>query len=228
MADDGGCDPAVAQVLADAGLAPEVRTDRLVSALAPGRVMVAVVAVLAEGEQTAHGRSDKQADMALVTLTSPDGRRALPVFSSVQALARWDETARPVAVATRRAAVSAIGEGCTLLVLDPSGPASCELPWSALVALAEGRTWLAGQDDPQVRQAVQAVTAGEPDVVAQSCSAAAGGALRVELTVRAGLSAEQLTGLLDRLGGRLGEDDILRRRTDGIALAVRPEVLPGG
>ena len=43
-----------------------------------------------EEADSEHGlTADKEADLALVTLTAPDGRKALPVFSSVDALSRW-------------------------------------------------------------------------------------------------------------------------------------------
>ena len=97
-------------------------TADVVAALADARVVVAVVAVLGEGEEHTATAGDKQADMALVTLTRPDGRRALPVFSSTTALAAWDASARPVPVDTRRAAHAALAEGCERLVLDVAGP----------------------------------------------------------------------------------------------------------
>ena len=43
--------------------------------------------------------------MALVTLKAPDGRLAMPVFTSAAALAAWHPEARPVAVYAARAAL---------------------------------------------------------------------------------------------------------------------------
>src|SRR5206468_2357218 len=87
--DDGTADAALRQALDEcsAGRAGETA---VVRALADARVLVPVVAVRVEEGGTVHGTSDRQADMALVTLTGPDGRRALPVFTSVQSLAAWD------------------------------------------------------------------------------------------------------------------------------------------
>jgi hypothetical protein len=65
---------------------------------------------------------DKTVEMALPVMIGTDGRRALPAFTSLAAMAAWDPAARPVPVATRRAAQGAVQEGCAFLVLDPAGP----------------------------------------------------------------------------------------------------------
>ena len=97
-----------------------------------------VVAVLDETDDGAHGHTvDKQTDMAVVTLTGPDGRRALPVFTSVAALAAWDADARPVPVTAARAARAAVAEGCHVAVVDLGGEAPTELRPSMLWALAQ-------------------------------------------------------------------------------------------
>ena len=92
----------------------------MVASLATARVFVPILATLAdEGEGAGGLHADKQADMALVTLKAPDGRTAMPVFTSAASLKAWHPEARPVAVYAARAALSAVAEGAELLVLDP-------------------------------------------------------------------------------------------------------------
>ena len=93
-ADDGAADPAWLAALAEVHRRPSAEADALlVRTAAAARWLVPVVAVIDETDDGAHGHTvDKQTDMALVTLTGPDGRRALPVFTSVEALAAWDVT----------------------------------------------------------------------------------------------------------------------------------------
>ncbi len=84
--DDGTADAgylaAVAALLAGTGSEAGV-----VASLATARVFVPVVAQLAEEAEGVDGlHADKQADMALVTLKAPDGRTAMPVFTSAGAL----------------------------------------------------------------------------------------------------------------------------------------------
>src|SRR2546423_14223668 len=79
---DGSAAPALAAALASGD------EHAVAQALAAARVLVAVVAVLGE-ERAPVGASglasDKSADMAVAPLVGRDGRKALPVFSSLAA-----------------------------------------------------------------------------------------------------------------------------------------------
>ena len=78
--------------------------------------------------------------MALVTLKAPDGRTAMPVFTSAASLKAWHPEARPVAVYAARAALSAVAEGAELLVLDPGSDVTFVVRRPAVWALAQQRT----------------------------------------------------------------------------------------
>jgi hypothetical protein len=219
--DDGSAAPqlreAVGRLASGTGTASDV-----VAALGAARVIVAVVAVLGEGEEQTAAGGDKQADMALVTLTGPDERRALPVFSSTAALSSWDGTARPVPVSARRAAHAALTEGCERLVLDPAGPTTFLVSRSAVVALAQGRAWQPAHSDEVVGRRLAQLLADEADVLGSGRRPGTGAELRVELAVRPGLTHEQLGDLASRVGERLACDEVLRERADGLELAVVP------
>jgi hypothetical protein len=217
--DDGQADPDLVEALqhATSGLPTAAH---VVAALAAARVMVAVVAVLGEGEEQTAVAGDKQADMALVTLTGPDGRRGLPVFSSTAALTAWDPAARPVPVPSRRAAHAALAEGCERLVLDPGGPSTFLVSRSAVVALAQGRGWVPAHQDPSVGERLTALVSCETDVVDIARRPGTAAELRVELAVRPGLTRDQVGQLAARVGERLTADEVLRVRADGVELAV--------
>lgn len=219
--DDGSVDDALARALDHAGSGGGGALD-VVRALADARLLVAVVALLGEGEQQTVASGDKQADMALVTLTGPDGRRALPVFSGTEALTAWDRSARPVPVSSRRAAHACLAEACERLVLDPAGPTTFLVSRSAVVALAQGRPWLPAHEDPLVGERLDRLVAGEPDVVRVGRRAGAGAELRIELAVRAGLARDALDRLASRVSASLSADELLRERADGVELAVVP------
>ncbi|MEP6629456.1 MAG: SseB family protein, partial [Lapillicoccus sp.] len=118
--DTGAADPELMTALRERATRPSAEADaRLVAVVARARLLVPVVAVLGETGTSAEGRVvEKSTDMAVVTLTGPDGRRALPVFTSTAALAAWDPSARPVPVDGARAAQSAVAEGCQVIVVD--------------------------------------------------------------------------------------------------------------
>jgi hypothetical protein len=219
--DAGAADPAVVQSLsalaAGAGGVADV-----VRALAAARVLVPVVAVLGEGVEASHGTADKSADMALVTLTGPDGRRALPVFSSLESLAQWDPTARPVPVECRRAAVSAVAEGCELMVLDPAGPTTFVVSRPALWAIGQGRAWAPADRDADVARVLSEVAEQVPGVVGLRAEPGRDAELHVAVLLLEGLGQDDVRAMAAAVAERLQASDLLRERVDGIRLSVAP------
>ncbi|MDT0319774.1 SseB family protein [Streptomyces millisiae] len=223
--DDGTADPTVREAL-DAW-ARDPRTEpRLLAALGPARLLVPVVAVLGEAETGPDGlRREKSSEMAVLTLELPGGRRALPVFTATETLARWRPDARPVAVTTAQALRAAVQENAGALVVDVAGPVSYELSGPALRAVAGGGD-PAGA--PAVLDAVRAALAAEP-------------AVRVARLVPGGQDADATLALLldpaaptaetvRRLAGTLAADATLRAHlVRGLQLAVLPPdaKLPG-
>ncbi|MFC6153131.1 SseB family protein [Nocardioides yefusunii] len=120
--DDGTCAPALAAALTayaqDRSVFPDV-----ITALAPTRLLVPVVALLGEVDYDEKGLAhDKSSDMATVLVTGADGRQALIAFTSTEALHRWNPEARPVPVPAHVAALSAVQEKAAALVVDIAGP----------------------------------------------------------------------------------------------------------
>ncbi|MEU3571266.1 SseB family protein, partial [Kitasatospora sp. NPDC036755] len=120
--DDGTVDPALAEALdrwsRDRSAEPEV-----LAALTPSRLMVPIVAILGEVEVSPDGhRHEKTSDMAVPVLEAPDGRRALPAFTSLDALTRWRADARPAPTAAPQAAMVAYSERADTLLIGTSGP----------------------------------------------------------------------------------------------------------
>jgi hypothetical protein len=76
--------------------------------------------------------------MAAVLMRGGDGRLALLAFTSTDALAAWNPDARPVPVAARIAAQSAVQEKASALLLDVAGPTTLVVEGDDLVALAAG------------------------------------------------------------------------------------------
>ncbi|MDT0345647.1 SseB family protein [Streptomyces litchfieldiae] len=222
--DDGTADPALRGALADWARDPAAE-QALVAALAGARLLVPVVAVLGEAETGADGlRREKSSDMAVLTLALPDGRRALPVFTATDTLARWRPDARPVAVTTEQALAAAVQEGAGSLLLDVAGPVTYELAGAALRAVAGGGSPAAA---PAVTRAVRALLAAEPAVAAAHLvpGGAADGTLALILDGPAP-SAEAV----GRLARALAADEVLRAHlVRGLQLAVLPpgSALPG-
>ncbi len=176
--DDGRVDPAVDAALS--AFAVGAPLAGVVAALAGTRVLVPVLAELESAEDVQVGGHthtvEKEASAGIVALRAPDGRTALPVFSSVAAMTAWRPEARPVPSDVARAALSAVTEGWELLVLDPGGPVTALLPRPAVWALAQQQDWRPavraadgtsdvrdGVVDDEVRAAVRAAVHGALD-----------------------------------------------------------------
>jgi hypothetical protein len=223
--DDGASDPLLRAAAEAVAGAPSNAGDRaLMARVAAARWLVPIVATGVDTAVSEGRRTDGHAEMAYVSLTAPDGQRALPVFSGLDALAAWDPQARPVPVTADRAARAAVSEGCDTLLLDLGSPHALALRPSMVWALAMSREWVPAHEDPTVRAGVAAAVALEPQVEAVDLSdgtPTAAGVLRVSLTLRPGLAASDVSALATRIGERIASDGELRARIDGIAFAVR-------
>lgn len=216
----------------------------VVAALATARVFVPVMATLAEeadGVADSHGHTlhaDKQADMALVTLKAPDGRTAMPVFTSAAALEAWHPEARPVAVYAARAALSAVSEGAQLLVLDPGSDFTFVVRRPAVWALAQQRDWTpsylddqlesalasAAREFPAVRRLETRQGAGTAARTAAGQTVAGGGAgpeLQVVLFLEDGLDAAALQALLGRLNEAWAQLDAFAENVDSLEVKLQ-------
>jgi hypothetical protein len=220
--DDGSVDPRLESVLAraDQNAAADVS-----AALLGARLLVPIVADPLSAE---HG-----ADLAVVTVIGRDGRRALPAFTSLDALARWRADARPVPVPARRAAAATYDEKAVALVLDIAGPNSHTISGSRLAALAEGRAWQPAYADEGVAAVVRGhlLALAGATVTAHIRPSEHADAV-VLLVPDADLDSPQVEGLARALAARLAADAVLRARLDaGLDLAVvnsAEQVVQGG
>jgi hypothetical protein len=176
--DRGAADPRLTTVLAayQAGQASE---QAALAALAAARLLVPVIAVLADGA-TAPGPGDKDSEMMLPTLIGRDGRPAVLAFTGLEALARWRPDARPVPAEADRVWRAAVGEGCAV-VIDVAGPVPLAVDGARLAALAAGQPVPPLHEDPDVRAAIQEAVAAEPALA--GFSLAPGRAEETDLTV---------------------------------------------
>jgi hypothetical protein len=132
--DDGGVDPLL-QPLLTTGSSRAVAV-----AMLRARLLLPVVAVRTAGD----------ADMALPALIDPTGRRALPVFSSYDALRAWQPDARPVPMTGARVFMSAVGEGYDGVVLDVAGPVTHAVDGDDLSTLAKAAEALLANPDAHI------------------------------------------------------------------------------
>jgi len=170
-ADDGTLQPALAAVLAAYadGLA-SVRDVAVV--LTSARLMTPLVAVLDAAEESPEGpRQEKSSHMASVSLLSPDGRRGLLAFSSVQAMVAWDPAARGIPAFGATVAAGALEQRADAVLLDVAGPVRVAIDGAVLRALGTDSPLPLPHADPSVHAAVVAAVEGLPglaDVVLEA------------------------------------------------------------
>src|SRR6516162_7109260 len=189
--DDGSADPRAATALAafGAGLGSE---HAALTALASSRLLVPVLAAAdapgeaerPEGAQDPPGagparadRGDRGSEMSLPTLIGRDGRSAIPVFTCLDTLARWDAQARPVPARAGLVWRAAVDSSCAVVV-DIAGPVSLAVDGARLAAVA-----------------------GQPVIAGFRAEADQGCDLQIELTLAAGCSlaaGDQAARLLGR------------------------------
>lgn len=131
--DDGSASPQLTSALAKFAADADAYSQVIV-ALSSARLLVPVVAVLDEADESG---GDKSSHMATVTLVQADGRRGLLAFTSQDSLKQWDPDARPVPSWSPNVAAAAVAEGASGVLLDIAGPIRFAIDGPALQALAE-------------------------------------------------------------------------------------------
>jgi hypothetical protein len=232
--DDGSADPALESALRRYADGSAALAD-VVTALAPTRVLVPMLAQLEAADVVVHDGHehtvDKEASAGIVAVRTPDGRTAMPVFSSVTAMGAWHPQARPVPSDAARAALSAVSEGWEVLVLDPGGPVTAVLPRPAVWALARGEAWrpavVDGAVDDDVVAAVRAAVTGVPAVVDATAEPGRRAEVAVVLALTPGLDRAGLDATLGQVNARLAADDVVAARVDSLELRLTRADLPG-
>ncbi|MGH3276036.1 MAG: SseB family protein [Streptosporangiaceae bacterium] len=205
--DDGSADPvATASLRAFADGTGSERAALL--ALAATRLLVPVIA--------------KSRDMALPTLVGHDGRPAIPVFTALDAMARWKPSARPVPTDAALVWRAAVQDSCAV-VIDVAGPVPLAVEGARLAALARGDPAPAPHEDPDVQAVIDAViieaAAGRAVGVALG-PGVEGGDVLIEIFVADSGGTADLAGrvgsaVMEQLGSRL-------RRGVAVSLALSP------
>lgn len=228
--DDGEVQPRMAAALALTD--PAERQEALVAALATGRVFVPVQAHAhpgyEDGAVASHTPSPNPNAEALeeageLTVPAPGGLRAMPVFSSAAALAKFDPQARPLPVLGRNAAAQALMH-TGLLAVDPVGeglsPADDFLGRSAVVAIASNEAWVAPWIDPQIPMRLRSALTACEAVQDVMISAVPQGVVRIAVVIADHVGIEGAQDAVTRVARALVHDSYLKAHLDLV------EILP--
>lgn len=224
--DDGSADPA----LLDALIAFRAGTGSqraVVDAYRTARLLIPLVAEKGDEGIGAHGLTvDKTQELSIVTVAAPDGRRVLPVFTSVDTMKAWDATARPVPAAGPRTALAAADDDTDLIVIDPGSATEFVLRRPAVWAIAQAHAWDPSASSPEVFAGLQESIGGELAVLDLAVEPGDPGArgLGPELVVRLdlieGLDQNELDAVLSRLAKRWAADDRIAVLVDSLTVKI--------
>jgi SseB protein N-terminal domain len=220
-ADTGEADPAVAAALT-AFSAGEGTEQATLDALSGSRLLVPVVAVPGEEDAAAgiESRGETGSEMATPAIVGRDGRAALPAFTSLRSLLRWQSGARPVPVPARSVWQSAVAQA-QAVIIDIAGPVPLAVDGARLVALAQGTPIPALHEDPDVHAVVAAAAAVQPPGIRVRLGPGRDG---TDLTLLVGWAEPAASGPdVEAVGKRLAADIAARlggRLSRGIALVL--------
>jgi SseB protein N-terminal domain len=224
-ADDGTAPAAYTAALA-AFRAGETGPEAVVDALRGVRLLVPLLAEVGETGVTDAGLvHDKRAELALVTVAGPDGRKVLPAFSSAAAMSAWNPMARPVPAPARQVALGAASDGTELVVIDAATD-RFGLRRSTLEALAKDQPWTAPWLDPEVGRAIRRAVADEPAVTTARVgtddprASLDGAEVLVVIVLHETLDQQQVAELLARVQRRWTEDATVRSRVDSMTVRL--------
>ena len=223
---DDGTAPATYTAALAAFHAGQVEVEAVVDALRGVRLLVPLLAEVGEVGETASGHAfDKRAELALVTVAGPDGRKVLPAFSSAAAMSAWNPQARPIPAPARQVALGAAADGTELVVVDPATE-RFGLRRSALEALARDVPWTAPWHDAEVGRAIRRAVADEPAVTTARVgtddprASLDGAEVQVVVVLHETLDRQQVAELMARVQRRWTEDDLIRARVDSMTVRL--------
>lgn len=225
--DDGSANPKLIQALAEFRALPQ-DPRAVFQAFANSRLLIPLLADLGESGQGAHGHTvDKSADLSIVTVQTPDGQTGLPVFSSVEAMAVWNKTARPVPADATRVALAAASEGNTRIILDPGSETEHVFRRPAIKAMAMQQEWVPSFLNESVGQAFAApLDDAESSVLAiyleagDPLSRLAGAELQISLKLVPGLNQDEVQALVSRLAEAWSQSELIAESVDSMQLRL--------
>lgn len=197
-------------------------------ALAGSRVLVPLLAEAGDIGMTPEGRTvEKTQELSIVTVAAPDGRRVMPVFTSVETMRRWDPQARPIPVPAPQVAIAVAEELTDLIIVDGNTP-ECEfgVRRTQLQDVALGQRSRPPWADDDVLAAFTEVAQHEPRIELIRLLPADPEArlvtpeTEVQLTLRPGLSRDDLDDIVSAARQSWAANEVIAARVDSLRLRL--------
>ena len=225
--DDGSAPPELIEAIA-AFRAGEVGAEAVIDQIRVSRLLVPLLANIGESEIGAHGQNvDKSAELSIVTVKSPDDQDSLVVFSSVEAMGRWNKASRPVPTDAIRIALAAASQMSTRVVLDPGSDTEFVVRRPSIAKIAQSLPWLPPERNDAVLKVLQDSIAGETLVLKIEASTAdpqsrlLGSELQVSIQLEPKAEPAVVRELIDRISSNWSESEEFALAVDSVAIKLR-------
>lgn len=197
--------------------------------LSKSRLLIPLLAEAGDIGLTPEGRTvEKTQELSIVTVGAPDGRRVMPVFTSVDTMRNWNSEARPIPVPAPQVALAAATELTDLIIVDPATPEwelgvrrtqlepvalaqEVSVPWADSAVISAFRASLADQPiilgldlipgDPEARLLAPETT--------------------VQLTIKPGLDRDELSAVLAVAQERWAANELIADRVDSLRVVLK-------
>ncbi|HZK06336.1 MAG TPA: SseB family protein [Actinomycetaceae bacterium] len=204
---------------------PPERTPAVVRALVAGRVLVPVLPHPAPADPMNPHEDDSCAAPPSILMELPDGRHAMPAFTSIAAMTAWNESARPVPMYGSQAAQAAYEQGDGLMLLDP-GDGAVIIPRPAVWALATGNEWVPAWSDQELGGVAAAALAGISGTLGVALVPGIKAEVAAVVLVEDGLDRHAVETAMNAAATALSTHPVLRERIDSLELV--PTTRSGG
>lgn len=201
----------------------------VIEVLGTVRVLVPLLAEAGAVGVTPEGRKvEKTQELSIVTVSAPDGRRVMPVFSSTASMRAWNPEARPIPVPMPQAAVAAASEQTDLIIIDAGSPdQELGIRRTELESVAHGRPRMPAWANRDVEHEFERIAATEPRIeqlrLAPGDPRARLLAPEVDVLLRLtpGLDRTQLEDVVASLQAQFAASDTIANEVDSLRIVLR-------
>lgn len=164
---------------------------------------------------------DKVQELAVVTVAGPNGEKALPAFTSVEAMKSWSADARPIPIDMRRVALAAVSDNADRVVINP-GTDHLVLRRPMVWAMAKGERYVPPTESVELfEHLTDVLTAIDPIdhielYLADPLSYGDGPELGVVAFLPPGLDEAALTVILENIQRVTSGDEVLLSAAESI------------
>jgi len=213
-AGDDGLSP---RQIAEALIAEPFDKMRFLESLRNQRLLIPLIAELGESEIGPHGQLvEKSADLGIVAVSTPDGKTAIPAFTSVAAMSKWNPESRPVPVSVEKLCLAAASEGHERVVVNPMTD-SRVVRRTQIAALAQGLNLTDVATDAEISQALEFAVSGTPQIISALAvdsdpeARLTSDEVRIEIALSQGLSQQELSEVLEVFISKLQQSAFVKK-----------------